>query len=85
MTSRTAMTRLIPSVCFMSMLAFSTLAMPSRARVSEKSTNAELIYREEHQSEIFGFREVADSRKTEILARELDESYYDYIGEVDVC
>ena len=94
-TSRTAMARVILSVCFMSILAFSTTAMPSRAQVSEKSTNAEGIFREEYQPEILGFREMAESRKAEIRASVLDQSLWNLkqrkmrmlvdTGEVDVC
>ena len=42
--------------------------MPSRAQLSPKTTNAERIIREEYQPEVLGSREMAKSRKAEILA-----------------
>ena len=68
------MARVILSVCFMSMLAFSTQAMLSRAQLSQKTTNAERIIRGEYQPEVLGSREIADSRKAEIRASVLDQS-----------
>ena len=58
----------------MSMLAFSTQAMPSRAQLSQKITNAERIIREEYQPEVLGSRQMAESRKAEIRASVLDQS-----------
>ena len=58
----------------MSMLAFSTKAMPSRAQLSQKTTNTERISREEYQPEVLGPREMAESRKAEIHASVLDQS-----------
>ena len=69
------MARVILSVCFISMLAFSAQAMPSRAQLSQKTMNAERFIREEYHSEVLGFREMAKSRKAEILGfREMAES-----------
>ena len=87
------MARVILSVCFMSMLAFSTQAMPSRA---QKTTNAMRIIREEDQHEVLGFWEMAESpRKAEIRGSVLDQSLRNLksrnmrmlvdTGEVDVC
>ena len=89
------MARVILSVCFMSMLAFSTQAMPSRAQLSQKTTNEKRIIREEYQPEVLGSREIAESRKEEIRASALDQSLRSLkprnmrmlvdTGEVDVC
>ena len=79
----------------MSMLAFSTKAMPSRAQLSQKTTNTERISREEYQPEVLGPREMAESRKAEIHASVLDQSLRILkprnmrmlveTGKVDVC
>ena len=79
----------------MSMLAFSTQAMPSQAQLSQKTTNAERISRKEYQPEVLGLREMAESRKAEIHASVLDQSLRILkprnmrmlvdTGEVDVC
>ena len=91
------MARVILSVCFMSILAFSTQAMPPRAPLSPKFTKAERIIREEYQPEVLGSHEMAESRKAEIRARVLDQSLRNLkprnmrmrmlvdTGEVDVC
>ena len=89
------MARFILSVCIMSMLASSTQAMPSRAQLSKKTTNAERIYREEYEPVVLRSHEVAESRKAEIRASVLDQSFRNLkprntrmledSGEVDVC
>ena len=58
-------------VCFMSMLAISTQAMPSQA---PKTANAERIFREEFRPEVLGSHEMAESRKAKIRARVVDRS-----------
>lgn len=68
--------------------------MPSRAQLSQKTTNAERISREEYQPEVFGFREMAESRNAEIRGSVLDQSLWNLrprnmrmlvdTGEVDV-
>ena len=50
----------------MSMLAFTTQAVPSRAQQSKKTTNAERNIREEYQLEVLGSGEMAESRNAEI-------------------
>ena len=79
----------------MSMLAFSTQAMPSRAHLSQKTTTAERILREEYQTEGLDSGEMAESRNAEIRASVLDQSLRNLkprnmrvlvdTGEVDVC
>ena len=89
------MARFILSVCYMSMLASSIQAIPSRAQLSQKTTNTERISREEYQPEVLGPREMAESRKAEIHASVLDQSLRILkprnmrmlveTGKVDVC
>ena len=77
------------------MLAFTTQAVPSRAQLSKKTTNAERIIREEYQLEVLGSGEMAESRNAEIRASVLDQSHRNSkprnmrmlvdTGEVDVC
>ena len=79
----------------MSMLAFSSQAMPSRAQLSQKTTNAERIIREEYQHEVLGSRGMAESRKAGNRASKLAQSLGNLkprtmrmlvdTGEVDVC
>ena len=68
--------------------------MPSRAQLSLKITNTERISREEHQPEVLGPREMAESRKAEIHASVLDQSLrilprnmrmLEETGNVDAC
>ena len=89
------MARVILSMCFMSMLALTTQAVPSRAQLSKKTTNAERIIREEYQLEVLGSREMAESRNAEIRACVLDQNHRNLkprnmrmlvdTGEVDFC
>ena len=69
------MARVILLVCIMSMLAFSTRAMPSQAQLSQKTTNAQRIIREEYQPEVLGSGEMAKSRKANNRVSVLDESH----------
>ena len=63
--------------------------------MSQQTTNAERIIREEYQPEVLGSRQMAESRKAEIRASVLDQSLRNWkprnmrmlvdTGEVDVC
>ena len=69
------MARVILSVCFMSMLAFSCQAMPSRAQLSQKNTNVERIIGLDYQPEVLDSPGMAELRKAEIRASVLDQSH----------